>query len=206
MVYYCHIISYQNTCSTDVFFSYLPVVYQMVQNANILGLFVRKVTDILPALEQRLWNRVTQSNISFSVRYDLLIYLVNISHFGCDYETLSAPTGEKKKKQILFNVDDLVVHWPVSQGNSYSELALGQEYSQHRVSHGLLSPQCLSWMRGIFEVKNIFKYHNTVSWQYDHNGSLWEKHIQGSELPSGRQRQHALECIFNQKIFFLFIH
>lgn len=113
MVYYCYVMLYQSTCSTGCVLLLPPGGIPDILYTNILGLFVRKVTSILPVLEQRLWNRVTQSNISFSVRCDLLIYLVNISHFGGDYETLSVPTGKKKKNQILFNVDVLVVHGPV---------------------------------------------------------------------------------------------
>lgn len=64
---------------------------------------------------------------------------------------------------------------------------------------------------GIFEVKNIFKYHNNISWWYDYIGSLWEKeekNIKESELSSGSQRQYALKCNLKliQKIHFLINH
>ena len=119
----------------NMFLYYLLVVCQIVVYKNIIGLFVRKMTNCL------FWNKDSEMEWHSQTLASVLgmtfwFCLVNISHFSSDYEKISATT---EKNQILFNVDVLVFHCQVSQGNSCSEIAFGQKYSQYWISHGLLS-------------------------------------------------------------------
>lgn len=117
-----------------MFLYYLLVVCQIVVYKNIIGLFVRKITNCL------FWNKDSEMEWHSQTLASVLgvtfwFCLVNISHFSSMKKYLLP----QKKNQILFNVDVLVFHCQVSQGNSYSEIAFGQKYSQYWISHGLVS-------------------------------------------------------------------
>ena len=118
-----------------MFFYYLLVVCQIVVYKNIIGLLIRKMTNCLFWNKDSMmgWHRQTLVSV---LGVTFWFCLVNISHLSSDQGTVFAST---EKNQILFNVDVLVFPRQVSQGTSYSEIEVGQKYSQHWLSHGLLS-------------------------------------------------------------------